>query len=105
MISVFVDSLEFDTIIGLLDFERVKTQKIRISMEFKAYEFIDYADVCKITQEEFNKQKFYKVEDALEYFSVKFKELYPTLEQLYMKISKINIIPNAKVGAKIVKNY
>ncbi|ARR01195.1 MULTISPECIES: dihydroneopterin aldolase [Campylobacter] len=105
MISVFVDELEFDTIIGLLDFERVSLQKICVSMEFQASEFVDYAVVCKITQEEFNHQKFYKVEDALEYFSTKFKDLYPTLKKFYMKISKINIISNAVVGAKIVKNY
>lgn len=105
MISVFVDDLEFDTIIGLLDFERVKSQKIRVSMEFIADEFIDYAVVCKFTQKEFDNQKFYKVEDALEYFSFKFKDIYPTLKEFYMKISKPNIIVNAIVGAKIRKNY
>ena len=81
MISVFVDNLEFDTIIGLLDFERLNSQKICVSMEFEACEFVDYAAVCEITQREFNENKF------------------------YMKISKIEIVPNAIVGAKILKNY
>ena len=105
MISVFVDNLEFDTIIGLLDFERVNSQKICVSMEFEACEFVDYATVCEITQREFNENKFYKVEDALEYFAVKFKAIYPSLTKFYMKISKIEIVPNAIVGAKILKNY
>ena len=61
MISVFVDNLEFDTIIGLLDFERLNSQKICVSMEFEACEFVDYAAVCEITQREFNENKFYKV--------------------------------------------
>lgn len=105
MISVFVDNLEFYTIIGLLDFERVNSQKICVSMEFEAYEFVDYATVCEITQREFNENKFYKVEDALEYFAIKFKAIYPSLTKFYMKISKIEIVPNAIVGAKILKNY
>lgn len=105
MISVFVDNLEFDTIIGLLDFERVNSQKICVSMEFEACEFVDYATVCEITQREFNENKFYKVEDALEYFAIKFKAIYPSLTKFYMKISKIEIVPNAIVGAKILKNY
>ncbi|WP_279061059.1 dihydroneopterin aldolase [Campylobacter lanienae] len=105
MISVFVDNLEFDTIIGLLDFERVNSQKICVSMEFEACEFVDYATVCEITQREFNENKFYKVEDALEYFAIKFKATHPNLTKFYMKISKIEIVPNAIVGAKILKNY
>ena len=105
MISVFVDNLEFDTIIGLLDFERVNSQKICVSMEFEACEFVDYAAVCGITQREFNENKFYKIEDALEYFAIKFKAIYPSLTKFYMKISKIEIVPNAIVGAKILKNY
>ena len=105
MISVFVDNLEFDTIIGLLDFERLNSQKICVSMEFEACEFVDYATVCEITQREFNENKFYKVEDALEYFAIKFKAIYPSLTKFYMKISKIEIVPNAIVGAKILKNY
>ena len=105
MISVFVDNLEFDTIIGLLDFERLNSQKICVSMEFEACEFVDYAAVCEIAQREFNENKFYKVEDALEYFAIKFKAIYPSLTKFYMKISKIEIVPNAIVGAKILKNY
>ncbi|MCI5539671.1 MAG: dihydroneopterin aldolase [Campylobacter lanienae] len=105
MISVFVDNFEFDTIIGLLDFERLNSQKICVSMEFEACEFVDYAAVCEITQREFNENKFYKVEDALEYFAIKFKAIYPSLTKFYMKISKIEIVPNAIVGAKILKNY
>lgn len=105
MISVFVDSLEFDTIIGLLDFERVEAQRVCIDMEFSADEFIDYANVCEVIQSEFKEQKFYKIEDALEYFSIKFKENYPSLNSFYMKISKTQIIKNATVGAKIIKNY
>ena len=66
---------------------------------------IGYAKVCEVTQSEFKEQKFYKIEDALEYFSIKFKENYPSLNSFYMKISKTQIIKNATVGAKIIKNY
>lgn len=74
MITVFVEDFKFKTIIGLLAFERVKRQKIRVDMGFKADEFIDYAFVCEHTRNEFEKMKFKKVEEALQYFKNNFKE-------------------------------
>ncbi|AII14126.1 dihydroneopterin aldolase [Campylobacter iguaniorum] len=105
MISVFIENLEFETIIGLLDFERIEKQKITVQAEFRAKEFVDYAKTCEFIQAKFDKKKFGTVESALEYFKTKFKKKFPTLEYFYMKISKVDIIPNAIVGAKIQKFY
>ena len=49
--------------------------------------------------------KFKKVEEALQYFKNNFKEIFPSLEYFYMKISKVKIISNATVGAKIEQLY
>ncbi len=105
MITVFVEDFKFKTIIGLLAFERVKRQKIRVDMGFKADEFIDYTFVCEHTRNEFEKMKFKKVEEALQYFKNNFKEIFPSLEYFYIKISKLKIISNATVGAKIEQLY
>ncbi|NLK65996.1 MAG: dihydroneopterin aldolase [Campylobacteraceae bacterium] len=105
MITVLVEELEFSAIIGLLDFERVKEQKVRVSAKFRAEEFIDYALVCETIKEDFKKEKFLKVEDALSFFENKFKEKYKSLNCFYMKIIKLEILPDAKVGASIEKSY
>ncbi|PSM52249.1 dihydroneopterin aldolase [Campylobacter blaseri] len=104
MITVLVENLEFKTIIGILDFERKKKQKIIVSVKFQAGEFIDYADVCKYIKKSFKKQKFMKVEDALEFFEAKFKKKYKSLTYLHIKIMKKEIIKSACVGASL-ENY
>ena len=87
MITVLIENLELKTIIGMLEFERTTTQMIKIDAKFQAHEFIDYALACEIIENEFNKNKFVKVEDALNYF--------------FMKIIKKEILQNADVGAMI----
>ena len=69
--------------------------------KFQAREFIDYALVCEILENEFNKNKFVKVEDALNYFCDFFKKKYPTINYFFMKIIKKEILQNADVGAMI----
>ncbi|MCZ6172626.1 dihydroneopterin aldolase [Campylobacter ureolyticus] len=101
MITVLIENLEFKTIIGMLEFERTKAQKIKINAKFQAHEFIDYALVCEILENEFNKNKFVKVEDALNYFCDFFKKKYPTINYFFMKIIKKEILQNADVGAMI----
>ena len=105
MITVLIENLEFKTIIGMLEFERTKAQKIKIDAKFQAHEFIDYALVCEIIENEFNKNKFVKVEDALNYFCDFFKKKYPTINYFFMKIIKKEILQNADVGAMIEKIF
>lgn len=105
MITVLIENLEFKTIIGMLEFERTKAQKIKIDAKFQAHEFIDYALVCEILENEFNKNKFVKVEDALNYFCDFFKKKYPTINYFFMKIIKKEILQNADVGAMIEKIF
>lgn len=101
MITVLIENLELKTIIGMLEFERTTTQMIKIDAKFQAHEFIDYALACEIIENEFNKNKFVKVEDALSYFCDFFKKKYPTINYFSMKIIKKEILQNADVGAMI----
>ena len=105
MISVFVENLRFSCVIGLLEFERISPQPIQIDAKFQAAEFIDYAAVCEFIKAEFDKNKFAKVEDALVFFQAEFKAKFSTLLYFYMKISKLNAVQNAVVGASIEHFY
>lgn len=105
MITILVENLEFDCIIGLLEFERTRVQKICINAKFRADEFLDYALICEIIETDFKKEKFLKVEDALNFFKSKFKSKFKTLNYFYMKIIKMEIIKNANVGAMIECSY
>ncbi|QKF64099.1 dihydroneopterin aldolase [Campylobacter corcagiensis] len=105
MINVLIEKLEFECIIGLLDFERTKEQKIQISAKFRADEFIDYAEVCSFIKDKFKQEKFMKIEDALAFFEMEFKARFSTLKFFYMKVLKPQILAPAIVGAEISKNY
>lgn len=105
MITVFIENLRFKTIIGILDVERVQKQNISVDAEFRTCEFIDYSMICEIIKTKFDDMKFMKIEDALTFFESEFKILFSTLNYFYMKITKIDIVPNAFVGVKIEKFY
>ncbi|HAC71880.1 MAG TPA: dihydroneopterin aldolase, partial [Arcobacter skirrowii] len=68
--KIEIENLSFKTIIGILDFERVKKQKVIINIsfeyEFKNGEFIDYAEVSKLIKNRVKQMKYFLLEDALE---------------------------------------
>ncbi|MSN96165.1 dihydroneopterin aldolase [Campylobacter sp. FMV-PI01] len=105
MITILVEDLEIECIIGLLDFERKIPQKICINAKFRADEFVDYSYVCEVLKDSFENEKFLKVEDGLNFFAKKFKENFKSLGYFYMKIMKPNIILDANVGAEIEMIY
>lgn len=104
-ISTLVRDLEFKTIIGMLDFERVTPQKVRINAEFASGEFIDYAKVASMTQQFYDERKFQSVEESVDEISKFFKDKFPSLIWLKFEILKLEIIQNANVGAKIHVTY
>lgn len=105
MITIFVRNFEFDTIIGILSHERLKEQRVVVSASFRADEFIDYSLVCNLIRNEMIRQKFYKVEDALEYFVDFFKQKFTSLNYLFMEIIKPDIIPVGIVGVSVEKYF
>ena len=96
MISIIIKNFEFDTIIGVLDFERVTPQKVIINTEiFYEYnsEYLDYAKVSEIIKNILQNKEFEVLEDSLDYICS------------YLKNSYSNILDNMIVGAKIIKKY
>lgn len=97
--------LKFKCIIGILDFERKKKQKIIVKIKAKSNEFLDYAKVSKFVKKYYKKEKFYTLEESLEFISLKLKENFPSL--IFIKIStfKPKIIKKTKVGVSFKKNF
>jgi len=100
--TIHIENLTFDVIIGLLDFERDKPQRIIINLEasyeYKEGQFIDYADMVLLLQNELKEKRYELLEDAL----LGLKELlfttYPQLQTLFLKISKPDILPQCTVS-------
>ena len=100
--TIHIEALTFDVIIGLLDFERDKPQQVIIDLEASyAYadeQFIDYADMSYLIQNELKEKRYKLLEEAL--LGVKFvlTTTYPQLKTLSLKISKPDILPNCTVA-------
>ena len=100
--TIHIEALKFDVIIGLLDFEREIPQKIILNLTLEyVYEnqnFINYADIVTLLEENLKEKKYKLLEEAL----LGTKEIilinYPNIKSIFIKISKPTILPNCIVS-------
>ena len=99
--KIQISNLTFKAIIGILDFERIKKQKVIINLSFE-YEFskdlfIDYSEISNLVKSTMTQQKFLLLEDAILYFESLLQNSYK-ITNLKIKISKPNILKNCIVS-------
>ena len=67
--TIHIEDLTFDVIIGLLDFERDKPQRVIINLQasydYNGDQFIDYADMVLLIQNELKEKRYELLENAL----------------------------------------
>ncbi|GAA7458574.1 dihydroneopterin aldolase [Helicobacter pylori] len=104
--GVHVHNFVFETILGILEFERLKPQKISVNLDLfytelpnKAY--LDYMEIQEIIQNTMREKQYLLIEDALKDLSHVLKTRYSEISELYLKISKLEISPNSQVGASV----
>ncbi len=100
--TIHIESLHINTIIGLLDFERTTPQRVIIDLEaeylYKDGEFINYATVAQLIEKNLQTQKYELLEEALQGLEHTLIMSYPTINQLKLKILKPDILDNCSVG-------
>lgn len=99
--KIEITDLTFKCIIGILDFERIKKQKVIINISFE-YDyskdlFIDYSEISALVKKTMKKQKFLLLEDAILYFETLLQNSYK-INKLNIKISKPNILKDCIVS-------
>jgi dihydroneopterin aldolase len=107
--TIHIEDLTFDVIIGLLDFERDRPQQVIINLEasydYNDNEFIDYADMVLLIENALKEKRYELLENAL----IGLKELlyssYPQLQTLSLKISKPDILPQCTVSLSKTWNF
>ena len=106
--TIYIEDLKFQCIIGILDFEREKAQDVilnlTINYEYKD-EFINYADVVNIVKSSMIENKFLLIEDALSDLSKTLQKEFPRINTLYLKITKPSILPDCKVSVSDIFNF
>ncbi len=108
--GVYIHNFVFETILGILEFERLKPQKISVNLDLfytqlpnKAY--LDYMEIQELIQKMMQENQYLLIEDALKDLSHALKTRYSEISELYLKISKLEISPNSQVGASVKIRY
>jgi len=100
--TIHIDSLQFDVIIGLLDFERDKPQRVLIDLEasydYSNENFVNYADVASLIKKELKEKRYELLEEALLGLKNILFSTYPQLKTLKLKIAKPDILTECSVA-------
>ena len=107
--TIYIEDLTFDAIIGILDNERINPQKVIINCticyDFKNQDFINYALITKLIEDEMKKGRFLLIENAILEIIDKIKGTFSTISSIKLKISKPNILDNCVVSVALEKKY
>src|SRR5574344_453075 len=102
--TIYIENLTFKCIVGILDFERKKRQRVIVNLsfdyEFKDGSFIDYAEVSELVKRIMKDKKFKLLEDAVKTLSELIKNKYE-VENLQLKNSKPNILKDCVVSLSL----
>ena len=104
--TIHIEDLKFQTIIGILDFERTTPQDVIINLTIEYNykdDFINYAEVSALIESIMIEKEFLLLEEALSTLSLQLKKDFPKIERLFLKITKPSIMPNCKVS--LSENY
>ncbi|ADU85391.1 FolB domain-containing protein [Helicobacter pylori] len=108
--AVHIHHLVFETILGILEFERLKPQKISVNLDLfytklpnKAY--LDYMEIQEIIQNTMQEKQYFLIEDALKDLSHILKTHYNEITELFLKINKLEVSKNSQVGASVRISY
>jgi len=105
LLKVNIEDLTLDCIIGILDFERTKEQKVILNISFEYFynedgsNFIDYSVVVSMVEQSMIENKFKLIEDAILYIRKELKNKFD-MKNLKVKISKPDIMPNCVVSVE-----
>ena len=106
--TIHVDDLKFQCVIGILNFERLTPQDVIVNLELDyafGGEFINYASVAELIKSSMIKHKFPLIEDALAGLSDSLKIEFSGITSLYLKITKPSILPDCRVSVSNRYNF
>ena len=99
--KIEISDLTFKCIIGILDFERIKKQKVIVDLSFEYNfskdNFINYAEISTLIEKTMKKEKFLLLEDAILHLESLLNNNYK-ITNLNIKISKPTILKNCIVS-------
>jgi dihydroneopterin aldolase len=99
--TIHIEDLKFQCIIGILDFERTSPQDVIINMaiNYKYKDrFLNYAEVVDMLKQNMVESQFFLLEDAMESIAAKLLKKYGSIKTIDIKITKPSIMPDCMVS-------
>jgi len=100
--TIHIEGLTLDVIIGLLDFERKECQRVIVDVEadydYSDTLFIDYAVMVTAIETTLQTQRYKLLEEALLGIQQALVTAYPHIKTLQLKITKPDILPQCHVA-------
>lgn len=107
--TILIEDLSFDTIIGILEHERLNPQNVRIDCiidyPYHPNRFINYAEVASLIELTMKTERFELIETALDTLAAKLQHAFPSISTLTLTIRKPDILSNCTVGVSMKYDY
>ena len=99
--TIYIEDLKFQCIIGILDFERTTPQDLIVNFSCEyIYEdmFINYVNIVDLIQNSMIDNKFKLLEDAILSLKSEIIKEFPLINSYTIKLSKPSILDNCTVS-------
>ncbi len=106
--TIHIEDLKFQCVIGILDFEREKPQDIIINISIKynsKNDFLNYADIVDFVKKKMIYGKFLLLEDAIRSISISLKQDFDIIETIDIKLTKPSILRDCNVSVSNHYNF
>lgn len=102
--TILIEDLSFDTILGILEFERTTPQRIHIdcSLDYTycGDTFLNYAEVAEQIRSIMHEEQFELIEEALNTIASSLKKTFSSITALSLTIRKPDILRDCTVGVR-----
>ncbi|MDP3301346.1 MAG: dihydroneopterin aldolase [Sulfuricurvum sp.] len=102
--TILIENLTLDSIIGILESERVTPQKVIIdciiNYHYTENTFINYAQISEHIQNSIQKNEFFLIEEALQSLGISLKKEFSSITTLSLTLRKPDILSNCTVGVQ-----
>lgn len=102
--TIRIEALSFDAIMGVFESERKKTQPIRIDVvltyTYREGNYLNYAQIAQNIENFVIYEKFYLIEEALLRTREMLLQTYGDIQKLSLKITKPEALQNAVVSVE-----
>jgi dihydroneopterin aldolase len=96
-----IADLTFETIIGILDYERQTPQRVVVdcTLDYEG-EYVDYGVIREIIVQTVQKEAFGLIEEALPVVIKKIHDVFPQIDAVHLRIAKPDIFDDCSVSVE-----